>query len=317
MQADASSARPAIPERVRGERGLRHGVIASVLLHAGLALAIGRVVTTPLPPSDDAARPSLQVTVVTRIPRIAESRQDEATDLQRESEFAEASVIASEASVIESEASVIESTELPPPSANIEIPAAETQEAALTDTSANPSPATSDEASAPVLDIGRLQESIRGTTRLYRRDTLDQQMDACREYRERYARWDCPKDKEVKTAMQEAIDTNMQATFRAWTYGHSENERISRELLADMDALRPLLDDPGVLGEVARTRYTLKSEQYALLNPPGSGGGGVVTIIALGVPGLVILNGLLTIGFDGKVRVRDEQLKGPARQVDE
>lgn len=245
--------------------------------------------TTSLPPTDDAARPSLHVSLVTRSPRIAESRLDEAADDDLV------------------EASVTESTDIPPPPATPQAPAAEPQEVSLEDTPVSPLPTIDDETTEPTLDIARLQDSIRGTTSLYRLDTLDQQMDACRQYRERYARWNCPRDNVPKTAAQEAIDTQMQATFRAWTYGHSENARIVRELEADMNALRPLMADTGMLGEVARTHYYLKATQHEVMAPPGSNDG-TITILTLTPGGLVILNGWMTIGFDGKVRD-----KAPAR----
>lgn len=292
MQSDASSARPAIPERERAERGLRLGIIASVLLHAGLVLVVARAVTMPLPSTEEAARPSLQVSIVTRSPR-REPQPDEPAD---------ARVAPPDESP--SEASVMESAGIPPP--RIETPTQE-QEASLADNPGSTLPTIDDETSAATLDIGRLRDSIRGTLGLHRSDTLDQQMDACRQYRERYARRDCPKANETRTAAQDAIDTQMQATFRAWTYGHSENARIVREMEADMNALRPLMADPGVLGEVARTHYYLKAVQHEVMAPPGSNDG-TVTILTLTPGGLVILNGWMTIGFDGKVKD-----KAPAR----
>ncbi len=172
-----------------------------------------------------------------------------------------------------------------------------------------------------VLDMAALRNSINSHMTNYRRNLLGEEMEECHQYRDRYERWDCPEEGEVKSATQALIDEDMDDLFTDYVSGYARNARISTELLADMETLRPLMEDEGVLGTLARERYYLKHEQYVYLNPDeGKGEADVVTLVtfSLSPKGLVLngFGGVLSIGFDGEIK-SGAQVRAPARHFDE
>jgi hypothetical protein len=293
---------PTIPPTARHDRRLRPAVVASLLLHAGLALALARSSFTLSPASDDEVEtPAVRVTIVTSSPQ---SRPAAPLPAPPEEPVAE----------------IVESPAAPAPAEDSGPDPIE----AVTE-AAPPADADAANAEEVVLDVNRLREAIGASMITYRREVLEQGLQDCQQYRERYDRWDCPQEAEVTTAMQEQIDENLDVTFRAYTYGHDRNARISEELLADMDAMRPLMEADGVLGTLARQRYYMKALQYENLNPgavpgiPGGGSiggpnlGGTVTLMTFSGGGIDVLNGLLTLG-PGGIKVKPPQ---PARAFDE
>ncbi len=193
-----------------------------------------------------------------------------------------------------------------------------------------PADSGTSEQSEPVLDMERLQESISGYIATYRTEGLEQQLRDCQQYRDRYARWDCPEGEEPKTETQARIDANMDDTFRDWVYGYDLNIVRSEKLMTEMLALRPLMEKEGVMGEVARHAHLMRVGEYERLNPGqrangndpmlgvrpnrGPSTGGTITVFSIGVGGLTVLNGVLSIGWDGKVHVKE---RAPARKPDD
>jgi hypothetical protein len=155
------------------------------------------------------------------------------------------------------------------------------------------------EPDTPAVDIARLRSSIDNYVTSYRRDGLEQYVLDCKHYRERHAGWDCPEGEELKTATQARIDAGMEETFRAWVYGRDLNIARSEKLMTEMLTLRPLMDQDGVLGEVARDAHFARVVEYERLNP----GGGSFELLSIGGNGITLLKGVLSIGWNGKVRV--------------
>lgn len=181
-----------------------------------------------------------------------------------------------------------------------------------------------------VLDQQELQNSITTFLSTYRSDSLEQDLRECQQYRDRYARWDCPEGEEPKTETQARIDDNMNEAFRDWVYGYDLNIARSEKLMTEMLALRPLLEEEGVLGEVARHAHLLREAEYERLHPGqrasgnmpivgviGNGGpsiGGTITFLSIGGGGLSLLNGVWGIGWNGKVQLKEQ---APARKPDD
>ena len=259
-------------------------MVASLLLHAGLGLALGRAVMTSSDRAEDpATNNTVSVRVVTRPQRNATSTP---------SDVPEAPAPAESAPVNEA-----------PSVTDAPIPVADTAPSTNVDTG---------DAAGPVLDSANLQDSISTYMATYRSAGLEQQLRECQQYRERYARWDCPQGEEPKTATQARIDDKMEGTFRDWVYGRDLNIAIAEKLMTEMLTLRPLMNDNGVMGDVARDLEFLKTAEYERLTgrvrdnglqvgPLPSAVGGTITVLSIGGGGITLLNGW-SIGWDGKVR---------------
>jgi hypothetical protein len=300
MLPDSLYSEPGLPEPASQVRGFWPAVTVSALLHLAVGIALVRLEPESSQPADAVGdTPSVVIRIAPSSPQRRAETPAAAANAAQEAEIAELPDLA------------------PPVNATVVV----TVPAGTTPTVATDETPTQDPGIA--LDIATLQNSISSHMQVYRRDVLNQDLQECQQYRERYERWDCPQEEELKSAARERIDENFDTTFRAYTYGHDANARISRELLADMDAMRPLMEDEGVLGTLARERYYLKELEYKYLNPGGYQGGfapivntgGVVGLASINLGGIDILNGLLTLSFkDGKVDVMN---KGPAKPFDE
>jgi hypothetical protein len=297
MLPDALFSEPGLAEPERPHRRLP-AITTSVLLHAALVFALVRVAPTVPPPANDAsAKPAVVVSIATRSPQ------------RRSAPPAPVAIVEPEAATADAPA-LSEPVDDPADSAPPENPVAPTT---VTDTEAAEE-TTSGAQPAIVLDRTRLQNSISGHVANYKQDLLDQTSQECQQYRDRYARWDCPQEDEVKTATQARIDENLDLTFRDWVYGYDANARISRELVAEQSRLQPLMEDQGVLGALARERHALIREQYIFLNPVPEEEG-TIRLVTFGLGGITILN-RLQIGLDGEIKSGNE-VRGPAPHLDD
>jgi hypothetical protein len=276
--------------------------VASALLHVGLILLVARAAFAPRPPAaDDVPVNATSVRVVVRSPQ---RRMPEAASVD-ESQQAELPVAPAVVEI--PPASDIAPPEPTPPTAVADGQAAETS------TSSNPD--------GVALDMQGVRASIDSYIAGDKGARLEQQLRECQQYRDRYARWDCPRGDKPQTATRARIDARMEQSFRAWDYGRDLNIARSEKLMTEMLALRPLMEDTGVLGEIAHEAHLLRVGEYERLNPhlrtgndlvvgtglnAGPSVGASITVLDIGLGGISVLNGLLNIRWDGKV-------SGPAR----
>jgi len=139
----------------------------------------------------------------------------------------------------------------------------------------------------------------------------------CKQYRPQLEHDNCPPDEEIKTARQAAIDHNTSEVFLAWAHAKERDEKRTKELNAEMDRWRPLMNDNTVVGKIASESYYLAEARRDYVDPDGAGG--MIQLVSFDFVGkkIVVLAGLLTITLDGIVTVNDEQLYGPARSANE
>lgn len=280
------------------KRGFRPAFVISVLLHAGLLLALVQVNPLgQLPPPTPAVQQSMAVNVVSSNPQ------------QRRS--------VAEAALPSPELPVAPAPVTPPSSTAGEVVASRSEpEFAATAPSAAEEEAGV-EPGIPPLDSAGLQAMISTVMRNEKGKLLEDWLEECTRYRNRYQTEECPQGNEVKTERQEAIEANMAATFSTWVTGHDRNARISEELLDDMDSLRPLMETEGLLGALAAERYYLKREQFYYLNGTGGGlqygGEGLLPVLAFTPTSFVLLGGLLSFDVKSGFRVLKAPDPGPAK----
>jgi hypothetical protein len=291
MLSDASSAMPAIPEPAGFGPRLWSAVVTSLLLHAGLAVALSRGGPAPAPRDDNKAASFVTVNVATSGTQRKKASPASATTTESNAGIAQSS-------------SVPLTVDPPAPTGTEPFPAS----------NAPPSNSNVDNGGETAPDIETLQNSVARYLINYTSELLEQGLPGCLPYPDSHERWDCPEEAEVKSATQALIDEDTEDMFRAWVSGRNSNARISRTLLSDMETLRPLMADEGVLGTVARERYYVKALQYRYLTPDAKTGG-TIRLLTFTGSGIVVLDGRLRIGWDGEIR-RGELAKGPARHFD-
>jgi hypothetical protein len=271
-----------------GNRGFRPAFVISVLLHAGLLLALVQLNQPGLIPLPaPAVQQSMTVDLVSGNPQ------------QRRS--------------------VAEAAPPSPIAEGVAVPRGD-PESATTAPSSSEEVAGTAPSIAP-LDSADLQAMISSVIRNEKGKLLEDWLAECTRYRNRYQTQDCPQGTEARTARQEAIEINMEATFSTWVTGHDRNARISEELLDDMDSLRPLMETEGLLGTLAAERYYFKREQFYYLNGTGGGiqygGEGILPVMAFTPTSFVLLGGLLSFDIKSGFRVLDAPDPGPAKSFNE
>jgi hypothetical protein len=309
MLPDGLSTQTSIPEPERHDRGFRPAILTSLLLHGVMVLAFGRAAFAP--PQKVESAPIIDpvnISIVGSSPQRRRALATRSANAARQPATPE---------------------RLPVP-APIRNPAPTPSEAIAVAEAVPPADSGAGTQREPVLDMDSLQESISGYMATYRSEGLEQQLRECQQYRDRYARWDCPEGEEPLTETQARIEDSMEDTFRTWVYGYDLNIVRSEKLKTEMLALRPLMEKEGVMGEVARHAHLLRVAEYERLNPGqrasgnnltlgvgpnrGPSTGGTITVFSIGAGGLSVLNGVLGIGWNGKVHVKE---RAPARKPDD
>lgn len=166
-------------------------------------------------------------------------------------------------------------------------------------------------------DAVALQQSIVDYGSSVKSDRLQQWLQECQRYRNRYEQSNCPLGEEAKTAKQEAIDKSLDETFIAWVNGYDRNRRLSADLVKQGERLHAMAAQGGVLGELARERYSSQKSLFSRLSPDSEALRQSRDPILQILPfpskrGLTFFGGLFTLGYNGNVTMDDEQARGPA-----
>jgi len=114
---------------------------------------------------------------------------------------------------------------------------------------------------APVLDETKIAQSIANYMATYRPQQQDN--DPCPRYRQRDNNDNCPQESDGRGNQQSEMAKNINELFSSHVTGQTRNARAAQEKLAEMDRLRPLMNDKNpALAQVARASYYAAEEKF-------------------------------------------------------
>lgn len=293
--------------RVLQQRHLKSALAASLLLHAGLLAGLFHVQMAKKNAANTESKPALLVGFAGINP-------------QRGSRRSTTSVSGEDDTTLSSPPNtpaLVATQPLTPVAPSSAVDAGTNESAGIEQSS----DATDGEPVA--LDASALQQSITNYVTSQHGVRQQQWLTECQRYRNRYEKQDCPPGEEAKSEQREAIDNNLDDTFMAWVNGHDRNKRMADELVKEGEELHALMEQGGLIGQLAGEQYAVKQIFFnKVLSPETeaqrtSREHGIRILTFPSKNGLVFFGGLFTIGFNGKVKVNDKQAKGPALLIKE
>jgi hypothetical protein len=166
---------------------------------------------------------------------------------------------------------------------------------------------------APALGASEISAVVGSYVSGYRKGLIQDWLADCVRYETEHGVQDCPQGQPDSSDSRPGNE-GIIASFQRLD-GKYRNDRTSRELLASMDRMRPLLNDDSILGELARQRYSYDSLAYTRLNGDDRvprGGEGGIAIAQLSPGGISFFKRLVKVDFlKGKITFIDDYVSPP------
>ena len=281
-----------IPDAVEVERTPVLAIIASLLLHVLLGL-----VFLQLSPGNQMQPEAPQRTVITITLQEQEPPAPAEEPLSPET-VAEVALVADEEAI----PSGTPADEITPPAETPAPPQMPEQEVATAETEAG-------QQVTPGLSYNDVTAAVSSYMSTYRSNLNQDWVAVCQRYKVEHGVQDCPQGQPDGAWSRSGNELIVESFERI--NGKYQNQQTSRELLANMDRMRPLLNDDSIVGELARQRYSYDSFAYTRINGDDRvprGGAGAMTFLQFSPTGLVLFNGLMTFDFlTGELGILDEQ----------
>jgi hypothetical protein len=118
----------------------------------------------------------------------------------------------------------------------------------------------------PGIGAAEVNNSVTAYIATYKGSLTSDWLSACLQYQNEHGVKTCLPGEDGKSATTQTVKEATSQLFSSYVSGAAANARASKKLLGEMDAMRDLMNESSVMGELARQRYQLAEANYCRLN---------------------------------------------------
>ncbi len=166
-------------------------------------------------------------------------------------------------------------------------------------------------AGAPELNTESVKNSVATYVATYKSTLTSDWLAECLRYQNEHGVKSCPPGAAGASEDTTTVAAATRQMFSTYVSGAASNARLSKQLISEMDTMRPYLDDDSVMGELARQRYELAQGSYCAMNGGCRGASlttsgsfatavsneGRLRILGISPGGVSLFSGLMSLTF--------------------